>query len=185
MAALATWAPEDGVLGAVAPLALAATQPTALVVDLDPGGPRYPSERSLRALVEEGPRAADLAPSGRGIAMLANGGIDCAAAAEIVDLLLAGWPAVVLRVPPQVPSEVPAPVVPVRLLVPGRWFPAHGRGVYQPVGGTWRQARRLRAAGSIVLPQAPRRVLAAYLQGARPPVGRWPAAWRRVWEAPW
>ena len=40
MPALAIWSPEDGVLGAVAPLGLAAAAGTALVVDLDPRGPR-------------------------------------------------------------------------------------------------------------------------------------------------
>ena len=51
MPALAIWSPDDGVLGAVAPLALAAAAGTALVVDLDPGGPRYPGEATLGALV--------------------------------------------------------------------------------------------------------------------------------------
>jgi hypothetical protein len=51
MPALAIWSPEDGVLGAVAPLGLAAASGTAIVVDLDPDGPatrgRAPSPGSL------------------------------------------------------------------------------------------------------------------------------------------
>lgn len=185
MPALATWAPEDGVLGAVAPLALATTQPTALVVDLDPNGPAYPSGRSLRNLVEDGPRSADLAPSGSGVAVLANGGIGFEDARQLIDLLLQGWPAVVLRLPPQVPDDVPVPLVPVRLLVPGRLFPPQGRGVYQPLGPADRRIPSLLRDGSIVLPAASRRVAAALLGGSRPGPGRWMATWRRVWAAPW
>src|SRR4030066_639874 len=53
MPALAIWTPEDGVLGALAPLGLAASAGTALVIDLDPLGPRYPGEPSLADLVRE------------------------------------------------------------------------------------------------------------------------------------
>ncbi|MCP3973351.1 MAG: hypothetical protein GY720_02525 [bacterium] len=185
MPALATWAPEDGVLGAVAPLALATTQPTALVIDLDPNGPAYPSERSLRQLVDDGPRAADLTPSQRGVAVLANGGIGLEDARRLLDLLLHGWPAVVLRLPPQAPGDVPVPLVPVHLLLPGRLFPPQGRGVYQPLGRGDRRAPSLRAAGSLVMPPAPRRTIRALLDGSRPAASRWTAAWRRVWEAAW
>ena len=185
MPALATRAPEDGVLGAVAPLALATTQSTALVVDLDPDGPRYPSARSLRELVEEGPRAADLSPVRAGVAVLANGGISSEDSRDLIDLLLRGWPAVVLRLPPRAPDDVPAPIVPVHLLIPGRMLPPQGRGVYQPVVVGVREQRRLEAGGSIVLPAAPRRVVQALLEGRRPLKSRWTAAWGRVWSAPW
>jgi len=173
------------VLGAVAPLALATTQSTALVVDLDPNGPAYSSERSLRQLVDDGPRAADLAPSQHGVAVLANGGIGFEEARRLVDILLQGWPAVVLRLPPQAPNDVPVPLVPVRLLLPGRLFPPQGRGVYQPVGRGDRRASRLKAAGSLVMPPAPRRAIRVLLDGSRPAAGRWTAAWQRVWDAPW
>lgn len=185
MPALATWAPEDGVLGAVAPLALATTQPTALVVDLDPNGPAYPSARSLRDLVEQGPRSVDLAPSQRGVAVVANGGIGFEDARVLVGLLLEGWPAVILRLSPQAPDDVPVPLVPVRLLVPGRLFPPQGRGVYQPLGSVSHRARSLRASGSLVLPAAPRRTVAALLAGSQPAPSRWMTAWRRVWAASW
>ena len=64
MPALAIWTPEDGVLGALAPLGLAIAGGTALMVDLDPLGPRYPGTRSLADLVSEGPRRADSARPG-------------------------------------------------------------------------------------------------------------------------
>ena len=186
MPVLATWAPEDGVLGAIGPLALAATQPTALVVDLDPAGPRYGSARSLRELVEEGPRASDLSPPRSGIAVLANGGIGLEDSRKIVDLLMRGWPAAVLRLAPEAPDDVPAPIVPVHLLIPGRLFPPQGRGVYQPVTAAGnRDQRRLASTGALVLPAAPRRVVRAFLEGSQPAASRWVAAWRRVWVAAW
>ena len=84
MPALALWTPEDGLLGALAPLGLALAAGTALVVDLDPLGPHYPGTTSLADLVAEGPRQADLKPAHRGVAVLRNGGVAPAAAAEVV-----------------------------------------------------------------------------------------------------
>ena len=186
MPALATWAPEDGVLGAIAPLALAIAQPNspaALVVDLDPRGPKYPSARSLRDLVVDGPRSTDLAPAGAGVAVMANGGVPFAEARELLNLLLGNWPAIVLRLPPQAPDDVPAPTVPVRLLTPGRLFSPQGRGVYQPIGGTINRDKV--HPGSLLLPPAPRRTIAALLDGERPRPGRWLSAWAQVWGMAW
>ena len=74
MPALAVWTPEDGLLGALAPLGLAAAASgSALVVDLDEGGPHYPGEASLADLVRAGSRRADLYPERRGVAVLRNG----------------------------------------------------------------------------------------------------------------
>ena len=183
MPSLATWAPEDGVLGAVAPLALANAQPTALVVDLDPRGPAYPSERSLRQLVDGGPRAADLTPQRRGLAVLANGGVPWEAARQLVDLLVENWPAIVLRLPPRSEADVPAPRSPVRLLVPGGLFPPTGRGVFQRVSRYGLSHRP--GPGAIVLPPAPRGQVAALLAGRQPAPSRWLRAWGSVWEATW
>ncbi len=167
-------------LGAVAPLALAIAQPTCLVADLDPAGVAYPSERSLRDLVAGGPRASELRPARRGLAVLRNGGVSLAESRSVVELLIQNWPAVVLRLGG--PSgDVPAPFVPVRLLVPGRLFPPQGRGVYQRVSAT-----RLRLPeGGIGLPPAPRRAVAALLALKQPGPSRWLRAWRRVWTSSW
>ena len=63
MPALAVWTPEDGLLGALAPLGLAAACPgPVLVIDLDDGGPQYLGEQSLADLVADGPRLDDLRP---------------------------------------------------------------------------------------------------------------------------
>ena len=180
MPALATWAPEDGVLGAVAPLALASTQQTALVIDLDPSGPAYPSERSLRDLVATGPRSVELRPARRGLAVLRNGGVGFADAQQIVELLIETWPAVVLRLGGP-PSDAPAPFVPVRLLVPGRLFPPQGRGVYQRLSGR----RGAVPDGGVALPPAPRRAVDSLLGLKQPAPSRWLRAWHQVWSASW
>lgn len=133
MPALAVWTPEDGLLGALAPLGLAAaSSDSALVVDLDEGGPHYPGESSLADMVEGGPRLADLRPERRGVSVLRNGGVPIAEAAPVVEALLGGWGCVVIRLPPRQPVAVQIPVVPVRLLLPGRLFPwADGPAVFQ------------------------------------------------------
>jgi hypothetical protein len=179
--ALSTWTPEDGVLGAVAPLALAACVETALVVDLDPAGPRYPTESSLAQLVAEGPQASDLAPTRRGVAVLRNGGVEAAVAAGLVAALVEGWPAVVCRLP-----AWPAPlrgdgVVPVRTLLPGGLLgEVEGPAVYQR--GPWRVPA---PPDGIVVPRPLAATVGALLQGRLPVRGRWLRAWRPVWEAPW
>lgn len=184
MPALAIWTPEDGLLGALAPLgaALAAPGP-ALVIDLDSGGPAYPGEVSLADLAAGGLRLPDLSPGREGVAVVRNGGIPPAEASPVVAALAEGWPAVLLRLPPRPrPVGFPAPVVPVRLLIPGDWYgPIEGPAVYQatpvPVSG--------RTAG-IRLPVPSRHTVSALLGGRAPMArDRWVAAWRRVWEVPW
>jgi len=183
MPALALWTPEDGVLGALAPLGLALAAGTALVIDLDPLGPHYPGSASLADLVAEGPRKADLSPSRRGVAVLRNGGVSPAAAANVVAALLAGWERVVLRLPPRpAPGPGTLPVVPVRLLLPGGLFPSDTRpAVYQPI----RLPARLPGPG-VRLPLPREGTMSALLGGRRPAAGdRWIRAWRPVWEVPW
>lgn len=177
MPALAIWSPEDGVLGAVAPLGLAAAAGTALVVDLDPGGPRYPGPGTLANLVTDGPRRSDLRPERHGVAVLANGGVGPEAARVVVDALVQGWPAVVLRLPKNHAGGAGA--VPVVPLVPGGLFSQYGsEAVFQRAG--WRVAA---PEGSVVLPRPRRSTIASLLTGVAPlPRDRWVAAWRPLWE---
>ncbi len=183
MPALAIWTPEDGVLGAVAPLGLAAARKEpVLVVDLDPDGPLYPGDNTLAGLVADGPRRADLVPDREGMAVLRNGGVGAGDAGEVLAALIAAWPAVVLRLPPRPrPVGAPAPVVPVRPLLPAAVFPWDGSAaVYQRTG--W----RLPAPGPGPQLPAPRAgTWAALLAGARPLPDRWLAAWLGVWRYPW
>ncbi len=183
MPALAIWTPEDGVLGAVAPLGLAAAAGGAsLVVDLDPAGPAYPGSSSLADLVADGPRRADLVPERSGLAVLRNGGVAPEAAAAVVAALAGSWPSLVLRLPacPR-PQSPPAPLVPVRPLLPADVFPWDGTpAVYQRTG--W----RVPAPGpGPVLPRPRAGAWATLLAGSIPAADRWVAAWREVWGQPW
>jgi hypothetical protein len=183
MPALAVWTPEDGILGALAPLGLAAAAPGAtLVVDLDEGGPSYPGSSSLADLVARGPRLDDLRPGRTGIAVLRNGGIGAAAASEVLEALVGGWPGVVLRLPPRRSVVLSIPVVPVRQLLPGGWFePFEGPSVLQATAALGRTPEQ-----GICLPVPLRSTIAAFLRGEVPgPWDRWVRAWRPVWGAPW
>lgn len=180
MATLAMACESDGVLGVVAPLALAATVDTCLVVDLDPHGPRYPGDGSLAELVDQGPRLDDLRPSHRGIAVLRNGGIEPAATGDVVGALVKGWPNVVLRLP-RLTSAMAMPLVPVIPLLPGGMTPTIDRpAVYQQMGF------HEKAPGpGLTMPTPPRGVIAALLEGRLPGRRRWVRAWKEVWRMPW
>lgn len=179
--ALALWAPEDGLLGALAPLGCAVATGSAVVVDLDPGGPHFPGDRSLADLVRTDPTAEDLRPR-RGIAVLRNGGVPAGRAAPVIAALIDAWDHVVLRLPPRPsPSAGAIPVVPVRLLLPAPWTAATDEpAVYQatptvvPMPGP-----------GLRLPVPGRRTVEALLSGRRPGPDRWVRAWKRVWEIPW
>ncbi len=180
MAALATVCETDGVLGIVAPLALAAAADTALVVDLDPAGPHYPGPGSLAELVEQGPRLDDLVPNRSGIAVLRNGGIDATTAGDVISALVRGWPNVVLRLP-RGGCNISLPLVPVIPLLPGGMTPESDRpAVYQQLG--WHE----KAPGpALTMPTPARGSVAALLEGRMPPMSRWIRAWGRVWSMPW
>ncbi len=182
MPAVAIWTPEDGLLGALAPLALAVSAGTCLVVDLDPLGPGYPGSRSLADLVADGPRREDLVPGRSGIAVIRNGGVDAARSTEVVAALVEGWDRVVLRLAPRRPAAVPFPVIPVRLMLPGALFPpVEGPAVYQATPAGFRMP-----GPGIRLPIPSRSTVAALIRG-RLPAGRdrWIRAWRRAWEVSW
>lgn len=181
VSALAVWTPQDELLGAVAPLALGMQRRRALVIDLDPGGPHYRGRTSLAGLVAEGPRSEDLQPSRRGLAVLRNGGVAAAQAAPVVQALIAGWGDVVLRLPGCGPANCDwAPVVPVRLAVPGDLLGSwSGPAVWQPVG--WRAELR----DGVNLPRPRPRSWAAVLAGRRPAGDPWVRAWRPAWERSW
>lgn len=182
MPVLAVWTPEDGLLGALAPLGLALAASTALVIDLDPLGPAYPGEQSLASLVAEGPRSSDLEPR-PGVAVLRNGGVDPLHAADVVAALVAAHRTVVLRLPPRAASAVTDhPVVPVRLLIPGSWYPPfEGPAVYQSTPA-WESM----PAPGVRLPVPRPATIRALLNGRRPAGrDRWVKAWQSAWRLPW
>ena len=98
MAALAIRTHYDDLLGVVAPLAVAMSQATALVVDLDRDGIPLPGTRTLADLVADGPTLSELVPTRAGLACLPNGGIDADTAEPVLSALVAAWPHVVVRV---------------------------------------------------------------------------------------
>lgn len=180
--ALAVWTPEDGLLGALAPLGLALAADDAIVVDLDPLGPQYPGERSLADLVRDGVRRADLTAR-RGIGVLRNGGVPPHDAGPVVEALLTHLPRLVLRLPPRpAPTGLPIPVVPVRLLLPGSLFPPQvGPAVFQ----TTPSFARMSAVG-VRLPVPDPATVRLLVTGRRPPAkDRWVRAWRSAWSCPW
>lgn len=180
MPLLRTWSPYDALLGHVAPLALASAAPgSSLVVDLDPSGSAYFGGASLAGLVADGPHRTDLSPSRRGVAVLRNGGIAESDAADVLAALVAGWPHVVLRMPPLPRPEMPG-VVRVVPLGPG----FDGRGASQAVyqRGPWPFDRSL---PGVVLPRPRASTIRSLLEGRRPPTCRWLRAWRAVWGLPW
>lgn len=182
MPALAVWTPEDGLLGALAPVGLALAAGDALVVDLDPEGPSYPGEGTLASLAADGPRRDDLTPR-PGVAVLRNGGVSLGEAAAVVDALVAAHRTVVLRLPPRPrPDGFPHPVVPVRLLIPGGLFPSlDGPAVYQATPA-WAPM----PTPGVRLPVPHRSTVTALLAGRRPGRrDRWVAAWRSAWRLPW
>jgi hypothetical protein len=168
----------DPVLSLVAPIGLAASVGTGLVVDLGSVRPG-PGTRTLRDLISEGPSLAEMSPGRTGVALLAGGGVSGAEAVEIIERLAGRWPVVSVRVTDG--FDWPFPVVPVAPIYPGRLLISNEpRAVWQPVGsdttppGPGPVLPRLR-------PGAIRRLLAGQL----PRRSRWVGAWRQVWEMPW
>jgi len=164
--ALSVYSEGDRLLGAVAPLALGAAADTALVVDLDPEGPHYPGQGSLASLKEAG------------LAVLRNGGVRSHTVADIVDALIDGWPAVVLRMAEPSPWSERAPMVSVHALLPGMLIPPEGdRVVYQRTSFAVPAPR-----GGVVVPMPSLDAVARLLGGVAPTHSRWIRAWREVWR---
>lgn len=170
-------AADDPVVSVLAPIGLAASVGTALIVDL---GDRLAREggRTLRDLAAEGPTRGEAAAERRGVAVLASGGIGPTEAHELLSQLAAGWPAIVVRLAGQ---PWPGPVVPVMVLYPG---------LLRPVGGEPSAWQRVRG-GSVppgpgpVLPPVGATNVRRALSRQLPLPGRWLRSWRTVWGLPW
>ena len=180
------WTAADSLLATLAPLGLAGATETALVVDAENNGPRYPSPGSLAALVEAGPRRVDLSPQRTGLAVLRNGGIELDAALGVIEALGEGWPHVVVRLgssggqPGRLAERWPViPVVPLLPLEYGEVvsppFVAQSTGLSPTVG----------SAAAVALPAPSRRTVAGLLSGRAVPGSRWVRAWRRAWDVAW
>jgi hypothetical protein len=167
----------DPILSLVAPIGLAASVGTALVIDMvAPRGGE--ARRTLRDLAEDGPTLSELSPGRRGVAFLAGGGLEMARAIEVIERLSGRWPAITVRV---AHHELGYPTIPVVPLYPGRLLiPAEPHGVWQPVG-----SGATPPGPGPVLPRLRPSVLRRILAGQLPRWSRWVAAWRPVWDMPW
>lgn len=166
----------DPVLSFIAPIGLAASVGTGLVVDLVSAP--TPGSRSLRDIAADGPALAELSPGRQGVALLTGGDISRSEAVDTLERLAARWPAVTVRVSGQ---SWPFPVVPVIPLYPGRLLSEpEAAGVWQPIG-----AHGTPRGPGPVLPRLRPGALRRLLAGQLPRRSRWVAAWRPVWEMPW
>lgn len=171
----------DSVLSALAPIGLAAAaEGSSLMIDLDPRGPQYPSQRSLADLVADGPTRSEMSPASKGMALLRNGGVEWREAVEAIEGLARSWSAVSLRVGVS-DLGLPWPVIPVVPLLPG--FLAST----SPRAAVWQATGRgqLAPGPGPVLPPLARATVCSLLETRSIPRGRWVREWRQVWELPW
>lgn len=177
MSVLALWSPVDLFLGIVGPLGAAAAAGTALLVDLDPSGPRYGGSHSLSDLVARGPTRRELEPTKSGPAVLRNGGIMPEDAGEVVAALVERWPNVVLRCAPEL--EPGAGRIALLPLLPEPFTPSVGGAtIYQQTHLSGR-----RPSTGHILPVPRSGTIKALLAGARPrPGDRWIRSLGRLWE---
>ncbi|MEX0756497.1 MAG: hypothetical protein WD204_00980 [Acidimicrobiia bacterium] len=162
----------DPVLHRIAPFGLAAAAGTCLVVDLDPTAPPLPGP-SLVDLIRDGVTSSHLRAGRTGVAVLANGGVSEAEATDLLESLLAGWPAAVLRVPSDQPS------IPVLSLDPPDLRPSRAHRA------VWQSTIRGSRAPGVVLPPLHRSAIRSLCRGVVEPRSRWVRAWTPVWGTSW
>lgn len=167
-------AAPDPVMAAIAPIGLAASVGTALIVDMaarDAG-------RTLADLADEGPLLEEISPGRAGVAVIAAGSTRGPDLVSIIDRVASRWPAMVIRDPD---SHWPGPTVPVHVLYPHAvrtW--EEGAAVWQSLG-----AGQTPPGPGPLLPPISSRTMRHLLRGWVPRPNRWLRAWRQVWEMPW
>jgi hypothetical protein len=166
----------DPVLSVLAPVGLAATRGTALVVDLV--GEMGSGGRTLADMAKDGPRLEELSPGRPGVALLGSGHLSLDDVVALVDDFATRWPAVVVRAGT---SDWPGPTVPVWALYPG-WLAPMTR---EPAVWQKLPAGPPPPGPGPVLPLLGSGVVRRVLSGGLPGHGRWVRAWRQVWELPW
>ena len=142
------------------------------MVDLDPTAAPLPGA-TLTDLMRDGATSAHLRTDRSGVAVIANGGVVEAEVETLLTGLVAGWPAVVFRVPPGEKS------IPVLSLDPPELRPARA------FRAVWQAAVPGSRAPGVVLPPLRRSAVRALCRGTVEPRSRWVRAWREVWEASW
>lgn len=163
----------DPVLHRIAPYGLAASTGTALVIDLDPKAASLPGP-TLADLAVDGVTSDHLRTSRRGVAVVGNGGVAEADAKDLIGHLVAGWPAVVLRVPLESPSSIPVLPLDPPEIRPSRALRA-----------VWQSSVPGSRAPGVVLPPLSRAAVRRMCRGQIEPRHRWVKAWAEVWEPQW
>ncbi len=136
---------------------------------------------TLARLVADEPRASDLTPRRRGVAVLANGGVVLDEAREVIGALVEGWPAVVLACPTGPERPRVDALVPVVLDAPATGPVIRGPRVVQRL----RRRRTVAGPGVVLLPPVARATLDVLLDGRFPGPTRWMRSWSEVWRAGW
>jgi hypothetical protein len=178
---LAVRCAEDALLHHLAAIGLAASRGVALVVDLDRSAPAYPGRLTVRDLLDDGVRRAQLSPAASGVAVLGNGDAEPGAAVELIEVLAAGWPAIVVRAGS---DPDPFSMVPVSADFPAIRREA-GRNVRPRTSGVSVGGGRPGPDDDILLPPLRRSQVRAMLNGHIRPGWRWVKAWRSVWDVAW
>jgi hypothetical protein len=168
---------NDGVLGVVAPIGMAAAKGTCLVVDLVADSHR--EGVSLASIVSEGPRKSHLEPQHSGVSFLHNGGVDLPEAAEVLEALCSSWPNVLVSIADRSVAFELAPAVEVQAILIGPFVaPLLSDAVLQPVGLGGPPKRH---DGHVLAPLSARTVR-SILTGIVNPGSRWVRSWLPVWE---
>ncbi|MGI9666304.1 MAG: hypothetical protein ACR2N2_04270 [Acidimicrobiia bacterium] len=176
MPVLASWIPVDAALNVLIPLGLVSTPTGGLVIDLDRAGPAVGPGPTLAQLVNDGPTAEQLRFTSGRRGYLSNGGVDVAAASNVIEAFVERWPRVVLKCPAAGPR--PEGAVAFLPLLPSPFTPTspdpcvYQRSALSPSG----------RADSVVLPIPRRGTVSALMKGAQPSGrDRWLSALGRMW----
>jgi hypothetical protein len=176
MAVSGIYVANDGVLGVVAPIGMAAAVGTCLVVDLCEGGPT--GGVTLATLVRDGPSSEQLRPKRRGVSFLRNGGISAQDAAEVVGALCGNWPNVVLRVGASDEAVGEVGAVTVRAILSGPFVAEpEVAAVLQPTG----LGATPKNHHGHVLSRLSARTVRTVLAGRVNQRSAWVRSWRPVW----
>ncbi len=170
-------AAPDPVMSVIAPVGLAASVGTALIID-HIGASEARSTRTLADTAAEGPRLDEISPGRPGVARIIAGPLDAAETLAAAESLATRWPAVVVRA---ADSDWPGPLVPIHVLygpAPQTW--KEGAAVWQSLA----TGHKPPGPGPVLPPLKPAAVR-QILRGWMPRPGRWIRAWRPVWEMPW
>ena len=175
--ALAIRSQLDPVLHHLAPMGLAGSVGTCLVIDLDPVAPTYGGD-TLASLRDRGLSESDLQVVEGGVALVGNGGVEYHEVSGLIDQLADRWPHTVFRAGSQTP---PVPLVDIEPAYPAPLDADTNDNLVIQRLFTGQSGN----GGVVSLPRLRRGQIHAMLRGEMEPRWRWVRAWRPVWSLPW